>query len=213
MKKIIILERIVKSLQKGTISYARLHEIHVRSEGIHKSEFDACIKELKINQFIDYHGNFSADEPGDVVLTRHGEDMLVKYRSYEVYLKSHGTTRYDRFVRWAKNNLIIILITIVTIAVGSVAGILNGSRSILDVFGVNTKAKVLFRCTPSGPDVNIRKAPGGNSDVLFQLSHGTYFDVLELGPPDRMHNKNGQWYRIDYKGEKGYIFSAYTYCD
>lgn len=67
-------------------------------------------------------------------------------------------------------------------------------------------------CTPSGPKVNIRSEPNVKASVNFQLDKGEFFEILEEGKADIVNGKKGKWYKIDYNGKEGYIFSFYTLC-
>ena len=50
--------------------------------------------------------------------------------------------------------------------------------------------------TATGNDVNVRKSPDGNSDILGRLTEGQ--DVVVTG-------QSGDWYRISYDGQSGYV--------
>lgn len=67
-------------------------------------------------------------------------------------------------------------------------------------------------CTPSGPKVNVRSDQSVNASVNFQLDRGEFFEILEVGKKDKVNGKDGSWYKIDYQGKGGYIFSFYTLC-
>lgn len=67
-------------------------------------------------------------------------------------------------------------------------------------------------CTPSGPKVNIRSAESAKSEILFQLDKGDFFEIISRGKKDKVNGKSGTWYKINYSGQTGYIFSYYTLC-
>ena len=67
-------------------------------------------------------------------------------------------------------------------------------------------------CTPSGTKVNVRSEPSVKASVNFQRDKGEFFEILEVGKADVVNGKNGKWYKIDYNGKGGYIFSFYTLC-
>ena len=67
-------------------------------------------------------------------------------------------------------------------------------------------------CTPSGPKVNVRSDQSVKASVNFQLDKGEFFEILEVGKKDKVNGKDGAWYKIDYNGKSGYIFSFYTIC-
>ena len=67
-------------------------------------------------------------------------------------------------------------------------------------------------CTPSGPGVNVRSEESVKASVNFQLDKGEFFEILEVGKKDKVNGNDGSWYKIDYRGQTGYIFSFYTLC-
>jgi hypothetical protein len=83
------------------------------------------------------------------------------------------------------------------------------------------RAKPMFRnsvektsnfCTPAGPKVNIREMESAQSNVLFQLDKGQFFEIISSGKNDTVNGKSGWWYKINFEGKAGYIFSFYTLC-
>jgi len=67
-------------------------------------------------------------------------------------------------------------------------------------------------CTPSGLKVNVRAEESAKAEVLFQLDKGEFFEILETGKTDKVNGKSGSWYKINFEGKTGYIFSFYTLC-
>lgn len=49
--------------------------------------------------------------------------------------------------------------------------------------------------------------------MLFQVSKGEYFHIIENGKEDVVNGKSGRWKRIAYEKKKGWMFSAYMRCE
>lgn len=67
-------------------------------------------------------------------------------------------------------------------------------------------------CTPSGPKVNVRSSATVKADAIFQLDKGEFFEIIEIVNPDNVNGKSGNWLKIRYGNNTGYIFSYYTLC-
>lgn len=116
MKKIEITEIILFLLKSKSIPYSELYSDHFSH--IRNSEFATCIKDLKNEKFVDYDGNFNDNV--DIVLTRYGEEQLFKHKTYKKHLESKSAeTRFDRVVKWGKNNIAIVIIMLVVAAGGA----------------------------------------------------------------------------------------------
>lgn len=76
----------------------------------------------------------------------------------------------------------------------------------------NQNTKTPNYCTPSGPKVNVRSEESVKASINFQMDRGEFFEILEVGKKDKVNGKDGSWYKIDYQGKGGYIFSFYTLC-
>lgn len=51
------------------------------------------------------------------------------------------------------------------------------------------------------------------SPMLFQVSKGEYFHIIENGKENVVNGKSGRWKRIAYEKKKGWMFSAYMRCE
>jgi hypothetical protein len=96
-----------------------------------------------------------------------------------------------------------------------------GGYNFCDTLITWATAKTMFKnlnaitpnfCTPSGPKVNVRASPGAKGEIIYQLDKGQFFEILETGKTDKVNGKPGTWYKINFEGAIGYIFSFYTLC-
>jgi hypothetical protein len=57
----------------------------------------------------------------------------------------------------------------------------------------------------------LRSKPGNNSPILASLPMNLIGEILEKSTElETISNKKGYWFRTDYKGKMGWIFSSYT---
>ena len=60
------------------------------------------------------------------------------------------------------------------------------------------------------PLLRVRQEPSGQSIVLSHVRMGSLVEVLtKSDKEDTVENETAYWYRVDYQGLKGWVFSSY----
>jgi uncharacterized protein YgiM (DUF1202 family) len=63
----------------------------------------------------------------------------------------------------------------------------------------------------TGDNVNVRSGPTVKEEnKVFQLASGDICSILERGEMDEIGGKLDYWYKINYKGQSGWIFGTFT---
>jgi len=96
-------------------------------------------------------------------------------------------------------------------------------RSINIIITAFTLLVSFNQCGREVPDMNdrayvdaasglrLRTEPGlANSKVILLIKKGNELTILDRnGPEDTIENITGKWYRVEFQGSKGWVFSPY----
>jgi hypothetical protein len=76
---------------------------------------------------------------------------------------------------------------------------------------LSQEPRTYFYSIVNSAGVNLRSKPGVNSPVITVLPMNTIGEILEKsGEFEMINDSKGYWFRTDYKGKIGWIFSGYT---
>jgi len=111
--------------------------------------------------------------------------------------------------------LSILALIIIYFIINSIIGAFKrdskaGGRKSSDYsYGRSDSAKFGKVNEPEG--IRMRSGPGVNKPKIGFLDYGTRFKVLNTdGPSDYQNNASGNWYKIEYNGQEGWVFGAFV---